>query len=64
MTQAKLTIEMQIILAYDDAVKLSTYHYDFVGIDTAGEEAFTIACGGLKGAIRRLMCPKCGQSPD
>ena len=25
--------------------------YDFAGIDTAGEEAFTIACGGLKGAI-------------
>ena len=23
--------------------------YDFAGIDTAGEEAFTIACGGLKG---------------
>ena len=25
--------------------------YEFAGIDTAGEEAFTIACGGLKGAI-------------
>ncbi len=25
--------------------------YDFAGIDTSGEEAFTIACGGLKGAI-------------
>ena len=25
--------------------------YDFAGIDTAGEEAFTIACGGLRGAI-------------
>ncbi len=25
--------------------------YDFAGIETAGEEAFTIACGGLKGAI-------------
>ena len=25
--------------------------YEFAGIDTAGEEAFTVACGGLKGAI-------------
>lgn len=25
--------------------------YDHAGIDTSGEEAFTIACGGLKGAI-------------
>ena len=25
--------------------------YEYAGIDTAGEEAFTIACGGLKGAI-------------
>lgn len=25
--------------------------YEFAGIDTSGEEAFTIACGGLKGAI-------------
>ena len=25
--------------------------YEFANIDTAGEEAFTIACGGLKGAI-------------
>ena len=25
--------------------------YEFAGIETAGEEAFTIACGGLKGAI-------------
>ena len=25
--------------------------HEFAGIDTAGEEAFTIACGGLKGAI-------------
>ena len=25
--------------------------HEFAGIETAGEEVFTIACGGLKGAI-------------
>ena len=33
--------------------------YEFAGIDTAGEEAFTIACGGLKGALRQSAQPSC-----